>query len=66
MAISPLQARDPRERKERCGQGKHWEMRKLSAGGEVSAESAGHDMRPTEVAPFANPRHGIHRIELRR
>lgn len=43
MASSALQARDPRDRKERCGTGKHSEMRKLSAGGEVSAEFSGHD-----------------------
>jgi len=31
MPSSALQARDPRVRKERCGTGKRWEMRKLWA-----------------------------------
>ena len=60
MASSALQARDPRDRKERCGTGKHWQMRKLSAGGEVSAESSGNQTRETAVVPLDNPRPGIH------
>lgn len=64
MASSALQARDLRGREGRCVTHAPWEMRKLSAGGEVSVESRAIDASTTAVVPFENPGQAIHRIEV--
>jgi hypothetical protein len=49
MPSSALQARDPRARKECSGTGKRWEIRKLSAGADVSVESSVHPREQRRV-----------------
>ena len=63
MAISALQARDPGVREDRCGTRKRWELRELSAGGEVSVESQIKQARK-EGRPVRNLGGVIHGIEV--
>ena len=60
MASSALQARDPRVRRGRYVEHERWEMRELSAGGEVSVESSGRAREQRRSSRSTIREYGIH------